>query len=307
MTAVGLRWFLVLPMAAFALALVPVMGADTAGGADDALKAANDTFRRQYDRARRELVARVSPLIYGNGEELMLVTASGKRMENIVPPKYTILKTVDHIALTAYVILVGHVDRQLGQETMAHLEELKQQAAKARKALTSVNLDMPLLQRQYHIIDATVDFVASVRQSGKVSAARLRQFARGLSRELMENADQAVSAQLARLDEVVTDWKSSISAPDWAGLHVILSAGHMPRERLVTWQYFSKLLKERKEGRSVIVMEGIDDVDKGMELLGTHLIDGMIAVDFFGDPWRMHKDLLAPGASRYLQKHHPGR
>jgi hypothetical protein len=307
MILAGLRWFLVLPLVAIALATVPVIGADREGGADETLQAANDTFRRQYDRARRELVAGVSPLLYCNGEQLVLVTAAGKRTESIVPPKYTILKTVDHIALAAYVILIGQVDRQLGQETMAHLEELLQQAARARKALTSVNLDTPLLQRQYQIIDATVDFVATVRQSGHVSAARLRQFARGRSRELMKNADEAVSAQLARLDEVVTRWKSSMSTPDWEGLHVILSAGHMPRERLVTWQYFSELLKERKEGRRVIVMEGIDDLDKGVELLGTHLIDGMIAVDFFGDPGRMHKDLLSSGAKRYLQSHPHGR
>ncbi|HEY9867672.1 MAG TPA: hypothetical protein V6D08_00570 [Candidatus Obscuribacterales bacterium] len=307
MMSAGLRWFMVLLFVATALTPVPVMGADTAGAGDETLQAANDTFRRQYDRARRELVARVSPLIYCNGEQLVLVTASGKRTENIVPPKYTILKTVDHIALAAYVILVGHVDRQLGQETMAHLEELLKHAAQSRKALASLNLDLSLLQRQYRIIDATVDFAAAVRQSGSVSAARLRQFARGLSGELMENADEAVSAQLARLEEVVTGWKSSMSASDWQGLHVILSAGHMPRERLVTWQYFSELLKERKEGQRVIVMEGIDDLDKGIELLGTHLIDGKIAVDFFGDPWRMHKDLLSSGARRYLQKHHPGR
>jgi hypothetical protein len=47
--------------------------------------------------------------------------------------------------------------------------------------------------------------------------------------------------------------------------------------------------------------------EAGLNILATHVLDEQIAVDFFDDPWRMHRDLLSDGASRYLKAHPPMR
>ena len=45
--------------------------------------------------------------------------------------------------------------------------------------------------------------------------------------------------------------------------------------------------------------------EPGMDLLATHALDRKVAIDFFKDKWRMHRDLLSDGARQYLKKHPP--
>ncbi len=296
---------LVLLCASSVLSTAAATGEST-GKVLDVLNATNETFRRDYDRARREITGKLSPLIYCNGEVLILITGSSRKTESMVPTIYTLLKSVDHIAVAAYIILANHSDQVLEPEVFQNLEELRDKAVEARSTMASADMDEPLRERQYRIIDATIEFISQVQKQGFVSSAKLRQFASGLSETLMRNGADAVAAQLSLINQIVTGWKNEMSADEWKRLRVILTAGHMPRERLVTWQYFSGLLNQKREGERIVIMEGLDDVDKGIELLGTHMLDEKIAVDFFGDRRRMHKDLLSNGARLYLRRHRPG-
>ena len=80
---------------------------------------------------------------------------------------------------------------------------------------------------------------------------------------------------------------------------------HMPRQGLLSFQYFSKLLNQAQEGDQIIVAEsaGTTDEEQAIDLLLTHMLDGKVAVEFFKDPWRMHRDLLSDGAKEWLEKH----
>jgi len=307
MSKTGLPIGLVLLLTVIAVRLAPEALGEGSEDAGNVLGRANETFRLDYQRARREITAKLNPLIYCNGEVLTLVTSNARKTENMVPAKYTLLKSVDHIALAAYIILANHVDEALAPEVLQNLQDLQKQAGEVRTALASAELDAELRERQYRIIDATIDFIGGVRTQGSVSREKLKRFASGLSNTLMQNADDGVAAQLAVMNEIVSGWKREMPEDDWSRLRVILTSGHMARERLVTWQFFSGLLHEEKEGDKIIVMEGIDDFDKGVDLLGTHMLDEKIGVDFFGDRWGMHKDLLSNGARLYLRKHRPGK
>ena len=77
----------------------------------------------------------------------------------------------------------------------------------------------------------------------------------------------------------------------------------MPRPGLLSYQYFSKLLNQNQEGEQIIVAEGLTDEEQAIDLLLTHIIDGKVAVEFFQDPWRMHRDLLSDGGELYLKEH----
>jgi hypothetical protein len=43
-------------------------------------------------------------------------------------------------------------------------------------------------------------------------------------------------------------------------------------------------------------------MEPALELLGTHLLDASIGEGFFGDPLRLHRDLLGDAAAAYLPK-----
>jgi len=113
---------------------------------------------------------------------------------------------------------------------------------------------------------------------------------------------QATRAQLDAVHAQVSKWRRELTPAEWERLHVVIIGPHMPREDLVVTQYFLRLLHERKEGVRVVYAESLWQEPQAIDLLGTHLLDGSVGDAFFGDAMRMHRDLLADAAKKYLPK-----
>jgi hypothetical protein len=79
----------------------------------------------------------------------------------------------------------------------------------------------------------------------------------------------------------------------------------MARDGEVTLQYFRRLLGEPGEGGRVVYAEGLWQPRDALDLLATHEVDGAAGAAFFGDPLRMHRDILADGAAMWLDGHMP--
>ena len=74
----------------------------------------------------------------------------------------------------------------------------------------------------------------------------------------------------------------------------------MPRTNNLAVQYFSKLLGVKGEGIKITYAESVFQQKRAMQILGTSLLDAQIGEGYFGDPWRMHRDLLGNAAAVYL-------
>jgi hypothetical protein len=122
---------------------------------------------------------------------------------------------------------------------------------------------------------------------------------------VMQNVDDAVADQLLAIDMQVRQWRKQLGPERWQELSVVVVGGHMPRERNTTMQYFAKALRVKREGARLYYCEGLSEESDGLNLVGTHILDRKIAVAFFKDEWRMHRDLLSDGAAKYLSKHPP--
>jgi hypothetical protein len=88
-------------------------------------------------------------------------------------------------------------------------------------------------------------------------------------------------------------------------MYVFIATAHMPRQELIAYQYFAKLLNQSQEGDRVIVGENpeTETEQQGIDLLLTHILDRQIAIQFFNDPWRMHRDLLSDAGKKWLSEH----
>ena len=84
---------------------------------------------------------------------------------------------------------------------------------------------------------------------------------------------------------------------------MVLIGSHMAREGEVAWQYFSRLLGQALEGDRIIYAEGRWEVKDALDLLATHGLDRRLGAAFFGDPGRMHRDVLADAAKDWLDGH----
>ncbi len=281
------------------------MAATTASGAAKplAFSEVNSLFRKDYANAKEEIRQKLGPIIICTGDSISLLRGKDKTLLTFIKPRYTGLKELAHITLGTYVILVNHTDEVLDDATLLRLRSFRDAIEQAKGKLANEGLEPDDTKEQEQIIGKTISFLDRVIKDKKVTRLDLRNFARSTATNDLDNAYGAVSSQLATIDAQVAAWRKDMSVDDWNKLHVIMITGHMPRQQQSSFQYFSKLLGQKREGERIIVMESSENDEQAVDLLLTHILDRKVAIDFFKDPWRMHRDLLSDAAKKYLQKH----
>jgi hypothetical protein len=272
-----------------------------AAQAPDSLSALNDAFRQAYSGARRRVLAGDGPVLIVNGDNAVLVRGMQRSEVAINVPAYHVEKTIAHIPLAIFVSLTAG-DETLDPERLQNLENLRRLIPAARSSLDGLNLSAPVLNRQDRIVRESLAFIDNAIAQRKCSKQELQVFTRRMSPFVMANVADAARAQLDILHAQVTAWRHEMSPAEWATLHVVIITAHMPREENIVFQYFARLLHEPREGRRIVVAESLFEEPKALDLYGTHLLDGSIGEAFFGDPMRMHRDLLADAAKDYLPK-----
>jgi hypothetical protein len=95
-------------------------------------------------------------------------------------------------------------------------------------------------------------------------------------------------------------WKNELAPEEWETLTVVVMGTQLPRKSNLAVQYFARLLGEPSEGRRIIYAEALFDETRAIDLMATRLVDTQVGIDFFNDPMRMHRDLLADAAQNYL-------
>ncbi len=182
------------------------------------------------------------------------------------------------------------------------LTELRSLIPPARASLDGLKLPPATVARQDQITTQSLAFIDDVVSKGRYTRAALESYTRKMAPLVMGNVAEAMRAQLDALHAQVSAWRKELSAEEWGKLRVLVIGPQMPREELVVMQYFSRLLKEPKEGRRIVYAESLWEEPRAMDLVGTHMLDGAVGETFFGDFWRMHRDLLADAAKEYLPK-----
>lgn len=265
----------------------------------------NDKFREIYSEARTRTIKKSQPIIVAVNEVLILHDGSTKETTQIISEKYTLLKSVDHIVLATYVALELDTDQVLRPEKLQQLQELMSLSKRALESLDNSGLKGEVLDRQKQLINLSLKLLASTISEKRISDQALTDFCRSSEKMVMRNVDDAVADQLHAIDLQVRAWRKQLGPERWEQLNVVIVSGHMPRERNSDMQYFGKLLKQNREGGRLFYCEGLSEESDGLNLVGTHILDKKIAVAFFKDEWRMHRDLLSDGAAKYLSKHPP--
>ena len=78
--------------------------------AADPLVELNKAFRKAYAQTRKELLARTDPLIIVDGDELTLVRQGKRTTAHAIPEKYHSLKSICHVPLAIYVLILPNRD-----------------------------------------------------------------------------------------------------------------------------------------------------------------------------------------------------
>jgi hypothetical protein len=292
-------------LALSAVASLPVL-AQPSAEVPVQVTALNNGFRTAYAQAKRDILARVGPVIVAVGNDVVLVDGDKRDVQNTIAPEYTLLKTVDHIPLALFVLLDKRVDKPLPEDVLQALRNLNQLTAAALPDVAASSLPDATKARLKDMLERSTAFANAAIEKG-ATRAQLDRFVADVRQSTMDNVYDATAMELAALDAQVQKWRAQMPPERWEDLRAVVVSGHMPRERERRMQYFGALLGEKREGERLIFMENANTVDAALDLLATHILDESIAREYFKDKWRMHRDLLSDAAAKYLRSHPPGK
>jgi len=250
----------------------------------DPLADLNRVARTAYAEARDRALANAGPVLIVGPAHITLLQGASRTELELVPAIYQDLKSIAHLALGLHSIYFE------SPGDPARLAGLRAAASRALEGLGDRGFTSAQIDRQREII----------RLSLAVGGARdLPAYERAVAPLLLANALDAASAEIADLDAALAAARGALGPEGFARLHVIVVGAHMAREGEIAMQYFEKLLGE-KEGLRLVFAEGLWDERSELQLLATHRLDASVGQGFFGDPRRLHRDLLSDAAAQVL-------
>jgi hypothetical protein len=268
--------------------------AATASAPVEPLAALNAEVRADYAEARARALAAAGPILIAGPDKLKLLRGGAREEAPLDPPGYHELKAVAHVPLGLHALLA---EGALDDARVAALRRLRSAIEAAAAALPSASFSEAQLVRQRRIIAASLALLDGAAEHR--SAEGLAAFEQSVAPLLLENARDAARAQLELIHRTVTAFRARMGPREWSSLHVVIVGAHMARDRQIALQYFQRLFNEPEGGR-IIYAEGLWREQDALALLATHLIDAGAGAGFFGEPLRMHRDLLADAAAEYL-------
>ena len=279
----------------------------TASAPDPLLDTLNGDFRAEYQQALAATLAQPGPLILEEGDDLILVRDGTRTSVNIKPVGYHELKAVAHIPLALYIMLSFPPQQPVSAERRQQLDHYHELMIAAYASLDHRHFTPVQLQRQKMIFNAGFELLQGALGTGEVNRAKLRTFARTVSPMLLANVTDATALEMRELYATAAAWKKELTPAEWNALHVVMIGPHMPRDGECSIQFFERLFHEHGEGERIIYAESLWNEKDALNLLATHEVDESAGQAFFGDPMRMHRDLLADAAKAYLDTHPVGR
>jgi hypothetical protein len=235
----------------------------------------NDTFRAAYREARARALAAAGPVLLVDGDQLLLIDGARRERATIRDGRYHALKEAAHAPLGVFAALCD-IDGPLPPDRLPTLRALRLAMARLGPAAASAQTELDAVLAQ-----------------GTSRQADLAAWARAAGPALLAAAGQAAELERAALETATSGWQAALGER-FARVHVIVIGSHMAREGELALTFFLARLGESAEGGRVIYAESLWEEGRALELLGTHLIDGQAAAAFFGDPRRLHRDVLAP-------------
>jgi hypothetical protein len=269
--------------------------------AGDPLKTLNGAFRTAYYRAKQAALARSGPVILVEGDDLVLKRGDQRVEAHSTAGEYHVLKAIAHVPLALDVMVASRAGGEpMDEELLNELRKYRGLIEAVAATIAAQGLDAEQVERQRKLIAACESFLDSVVAARRCTRADRLAFTRRMTPLVMSNAAEAARAELDSLHRQVSAWRSQMTPEEWKRLSVVILGSAAPRKGSLTVQYFARLLGEPGEGARIVYAESIRDESKALDLMATRAVDTGIGVDFFNDPLRMHRDLLADVARDYL-------
>lgn len=259
--------------------------------------------------AARESYAAARALALKSDQPIFLVTDTvtlirGEDLGSLPysPPIYHELKSISHLPLGVYSASIGLIESPSEQRWIERLKTLRTQVDRAETELTKASLTDSQRARQQSILSLSRTYLDEILTRKSIDSASLTRYARSLAPYLLGNATDAAKAQIDALDHAVRELSKKLKPGEFEKAIAVITGPKTPREGNLQFQYFVYAFGPGTAGTRVIYMESIFDRDAALGVLRTVLNDRMASQAFFGDTYRLERDMMADGATVELMR-----
>lgn len=259
--------------------------------------------------AARESYAAARALALKSDQPIFLVTDTvtlirGEDLGSLPysPPIYHELKSISHLPLGVYSASIGLIESPSEQRWIERLKTLRTQVDRAETELTKASLTDSQRARQQSILSLSRTYLDEILTRKSIDSASLTRYARSLAPYLLGNATDAAKAQIDTLDHAVRELSKKLKPGEFEKAIAVITGPKTPREGNLQFQYFVYAFGPGTAGTRVIYMESIFDREAALGVLRTVLNDRMASQAFFGDTYRLERDMMADGATVELMR-----
>lgn len=218
------------------------------------------------------------------------------------PPLYHELKSISHLPLGVHSASIGLLESPTKQPWIERLRTLVKNVDIAEADLAKASFTEAQRVRQQKILSLSRAYIDNVLSRENVDMASITHYSRALAPLLLANAADAANVQIEALDQAVRELSKKLKPGEFEKALAVITGPKTPREGNLQFQYFVYAFGPGSAGSRVLYMESIFDREAALGVLRTVLNDRVASQAFFGDTYRLERDLMADGATVELMR-----
>ena len=263
----------------------------------------------ELNAAARESYAAARALALKGDQPVFLVTDTVTLIRGgdlgtlpYTPPLYDYLKSISHLPLGTYSASIGLLENPTDKRWIDRLRMLLKQLNSAQADLPKASFTEPQRVRQQNILSLSRIYLDAILMRGSADIASINLYSRTLAPLLLANAADAANVQIEGLDQAVRELSKKLKPGEFEKAIAVITGPKTPREGNLQFQYFVYAFGFGSAGTRVLYMESIFDREAALGVLRTVLNDRMASQAFFGETYRLERDLMADGATVELMR-----
>ena len=263
----------------------------------------------ELNAAARESYAAARALALKSDQPVFLVTDTvtlirGEDLGSLpyTPSLYHYLKSISHLPLGIYSASMGQFENPTDKRWMDRLRVLLNELNRAQADLPKASFTEAQRVRQQNILSLSRAYLDTILLRGNTDITSINAYSRSLAPLLLANAADAASVQIESLDQSVRELSKKLKPGEFEKAIAVITGPQTPREGNLQFQYIVFAFGTGSAGTRVLYMESIFDREAALGVLKTVLNDRVASQAFFGETYRLERDLMADGATVELMR-----
>jgi hypothetical protein len=282
----------------------------TTGG----LSLINQQFHQDYNTLVKSTLAYLGdsshPVIVFTGDTLVFIYQGRRKTSRVVPQEYHQLKAISHLPLGIYTMVSAWNEGMLTDSCRVLLNRYNSVIESAKSSLASLSYEPSLLSIQQEILKYSQEYIQLLLLKDQYKQTERNIYVKKIQQYILADIDESARIELASIHRQTQIWIQEISQKKSLKLYVVIGSSHQARYRELSVQYFDRVLNEQSDGSALsenrLVFAESVFTEKGcLSVLARHIIDQEVGLVFFGDRYRMQRDLLSDSATKYINKLFP--